>query len=373
VAVRISFLLVAGLILGLVVIPWQATVAQDDQAGADFVEGLSRLNAEIKNNLAGQPSRRVAVVPFMGVDSDYPMVSAFIADQLVTALVSEGEYTIVDSYPLVKLIQEHDVSPLDLTTIEAFNLLKSRYENTSIIVGTITDLDTRVAVMSRVISADSGNFIGGSMVYLDVANEFAALVNKDRPGNQSRSASNDTDQPDSTTVADLTPMETATNKPVKDSGSSQESKPAETKQPVADKPVRVPDMKNESDVTIYNAARDYYQNNKFSSAITTFEKVVERFPDSPYADNAVYWIGESYYSMKNWEKARQQFQRVLDTYPYGNKVPDSTFKRGFAEEKMGQMEKAIFSMEEVIRRFGNAPIAQRAREKLQQLRAASQQ
>lgn len=347
--------------------------AQEEQPDAsDFVIGLNALNNQIKDSLAKQPSRRVTVVPFRGVDNDYPRVSSFLADQLVTALVSGGEFSVMDSAPLSQALDQANVSPLKLASTSQFIHLKPQYENASIVVGTITDLDSKVAVMARIIDGGSGQFTGGAMVYIRVSDEFAALLNDDRPRKQQpQQTETETGGQDAASVS-TEKQDTSTQKPSEVPAEKASTASTEEK-PVTVKETAIPEMTGESDVAIYNQARNYFKEKRFSAAITVFERLISRYPESPYADNAVYWIGESNYSMKRWEEARKQFQRVLDTYPYGNKVPDATFKRGFAEEKLGRLDDAIFSMEEVVRRFGKSQLADMAKAKLQQLRAAKQQ
>lgn len=115
-----------------------------------------------------------------------------------------------------------------------------------------------------------------------------------------------------------------------------------------------------------------FTKNRFAESIAYFQKLLEKFPDSPLADNALYWVGEANYSTKNWKEAHRVFQQVLDKYPYGNKVPASTLKRGYAEEKLGMLKEAIASMEEVVTRFENSEVAIIARKKLQILKARAQ-
>ncbi|MBM3284642.1 MAG: tetratricopeptide repeat protein, partial [Candidatus Aminicenantes bacterium] len=54
---------------------------------------------------------------------------------------------------------------------------------------------------------------------------------------------------------------------------------------------------------LYNTAyADYLQGN-FDLAIDGFKIYRDNFPESPLADNALYWIGECYFSQRNFEAA----------------------------------------------------------------------
>jgi len=358
------------LLLAVAVLPASSAHAQEktDTQASDFVVGLNALNSQVKSALDVQPTNRVIVVPFKGTDSAYPRVSRFLADQLVTSLVSSGDYSILSGEEFHELLQGNDLSPMNIAGTPEFVRLAAQYENASIVVGTITDLDSKVAIMARIINSQSGQFSGGAMVYIKVADEFAALVDKDRPNMETAA-----DEPET--------VDKNENADTKADVEAESKEPESTANPVKAKPetqpqqmqMKAPVMEGESAETIYRTAKqEFFDSGNYSEAIVLFERLVERHPDSDYADNAVYWIGESHYSMKQWQSAREQFQRVLDFYPYGNKVPDATMKRGYAEEKLGLLDEAIFSMEEVIRRFGSTSFADRARDKLQRLRALKQ-
>lgn len=351
------------------------------EEASDFVVGLNALNNQIINGLDQLPSRKVIVLPFADDQGNYSRVSHFLKEQMVTAIAGSQKYQVEDNSELFELITNNNLSPLDMGKSEAFQLLKDRYLNVSIVVGTLTDLSTKYAVMSRIIVGDTGNYGGGATVYLRVEDELATLMGKKVV--RDRTASNpvnmeETSESKPETKPGLKEIDapgTSNTNPVTNANpTTQNSPPVEQDSAVKVMPRQdfVPDVEGKNDLAIYRVGRDMFTKNRFAESIAYFQKLLEKFPDSPLADNALYWVGEANYSTKNWKEAHRVFQQVLDKYPYGNKVPASTLKRGYAEEKLGMLKEAIASMEEVVTRFENSEVAIIARKKLQILKAQAQ-
>jgi len=64
------------------------------------------------------------------------------------------------------------------------------------------------------------------------------------------------------------------------------------------------------------------------------------YPDSSLADNAQYWLGEAYYVNKSFPEAQASFQRVVDRYPQSRKRPDALLKIGFCQYEAKQWDLA---------------------------------
>ena len=351
--------------------------AQQDEMdeASDFVIGLNALNNQILQGLDQLPSRKVIVLPFADSQGNYSKVSHFLKEQMVTAIVGSQKYQIVDNSELFELVTNSNISPLELGKSEQFQLIKDRYLNVSIIVGSLTDLSRKYAVMSRIIVGSTGNYGGGATVYLKAEDELAVLMGQKTP---TRSATSQpaNNQPVNEEQADNKPglkeIEAPANNNSSSTTATQPPANQDNNTKVLPRQEFTPDVQGKDDLAIYRMGRDMFTRNRFLEAIAYFDKLLELFPDSPMADNALYWKGEAKYSTSKWKEAHIIFQQVLDKYPYGNKVPAATLKRGYAEEKLGMLKEAIASMEEVITRFENSEVAVTARKKLQLLRAQVQ-
>jgi tol-pal system protein YbgF len=361
--------------------PASEPTQQDEmEEASDFVVGLNALNNQIITGLDQLPSRKVIVLPFLDSQGNYSKVSHFLKEQMVTAIVGSQKYQIQNNSELFELISNNNISPMDLGKSEQFQLVKDRYLNVSIVVGSLTDLSKKYAVMSRIIVGSTGNYGGGATVYLRAEEEMAVLMGQ-HVAQRITATTPSTDTPDDNNAVNNNPSDIKPGlKEIEapdNNNSSSNSDPNPGAQDnnttkVLPRQEFTPDVQGKNDLAIYRMGRDMFTRKRFMEAIAYFDKLLELFPESPMADNALYWKGEAKYSTRKWKEAHTIFQQLLDKYPYGNKVPAATLKRGYAEEKLGMLTEAIASMEEVITRFENSEVAVTARRKLQLLRAQVQ-
>ena len=118
----------------------------------------------------------------------------------------------------------------------------------------------------------------------------------------------------------------------------------------------------------YTQAKQAFDSQDYWTAMSKFQEVASRFPQSDLVDNAYYWTGEIYYTWKNFPAAIQSFQTVLYSYPQGNKAPDAHVKMGFAYAEMRQYGMAKSILNDVASRYqDNTRIRGLALNKLNQL------
>ncbi|WP_457754892.1 tol-pal system protein YbgF [Thermovibrio ammonificans] len=118
---------------------------------------------------------------------------------------------------------------------------------------------------------------------------------------------------------------------------------------------------------LYRQAFDAMEAGNFDKAQQLFEQLVQQYPDSDLADNALYWIGEIYYSHNDYQTAANYFQQVIDKYPNGNKVPAAMLKLALCYRGMGNTQKAKEILKEVIDKYPGTPEASIAKVKLMEL------
>lgn len=343
--------------------------AKESEA-SDFVIGLNAFNHQILDALEDQPTRRVIVLPFADLEGSTGRAAHYITEQLITAIAATRDFQILDSSPLVLLAKEAGVSPLDLPNSEEYGRASAQYARTSIIVGAVTDLGSRISLMARILKGESGQIAGAAQVYLAMDDEIKALMMIDRESlgidtSQEKELPEEKDAEEETIPERMAKEESQTL-------SESDTQTGETKTDMIAEAVKTTTDRNRDDEALYQSGRDHFEAARYDRAQETFERFLSKFPDSPLADNAVYWIGECYYRQKQMSLALANFQRVLKDYPYGNKVPSAMLKIGYTLEQLGQTDKAIETLEQLIGRFGDTEEAERGRHKLQLLRAAKQ-
>jgi tol-pal system protein YbgF len=119
---------------------------------------------------------------------------------------------------------------------------------------------------------------------------------------------------------------------------------------------------------LYDRGYTLYHQERYVDAETTFQRFLQANGDTDLADNALYWIGESRFARSDWRGALAAFDETAERFPDGNKVPDALLKAGECLVRLGDRERARASFEEVLRRFPASAAAERARERLTQLR-----
>ena len=60
-----------------------------------------------------------------------------------------------------------------------------------------------------------------------------------------------------------------------------------------------------------------------------------KWPDHPYAENALFWRGECYFAKGDYLRASEQFEGVATRFPAGNKAPDALLQLGVCRQKLG--------------------------------------
>ncbi len=87
------------------------------------------------------------------------------------------------------------------------------------------------------------------------------------------------------------------------------------------------------------AYNDYLKGN-YDLAVESFKLYRQQFPESPLADNALYWIGECHYSQRKFEEAIDAFDELILTYPQGDKAAAAHLKKGLSFIELGRKPEA---------------------------------
>jgi tol-pal system protein YbgF len=120
--------------------------------------------------------------------------------------------------------------------------------------------------------------------------------------------------------------------------------------------------------TLYQSAYQAFQAGDLNNARSGFQALLQNFPESDLADNALFWLGEIALKENDLEKAKTFFQGVVDRYPLGNKVPDALYKLGVIEKERGNLSQAQGYFQKVIQEYPWSPVADKAKERMKEIR-----
>jgi len=139
--------------------------------------------------------------------------------------------------------------------------------------------------------------------------------------------------------------------------------PAEAK-PQAAAPVPAPTM---SPQEAYSVAYNDYLKGNYDLAVDSFKLYRQQFPESPLADNALYWIGECRYSQRKFEEAIDAFDELILTYPQGDKAAAAHLKKGLSFIELGRKPEALAALKLLVAKYPLEEEARIAQDKIREL------
>jgi outer membrane protein assembly factor BamD (BamD/ComL family) len=82
----------------------------------------------------------------------------------------------------------------------------------------------------------------------------------------------------------------------------------------------------ESEEKLFEMAAKAEAANRFDEAIRLYDTIIDKYPDSPRVDKALFMSGYiNYEYLNNKDEAMVNFQRVLDEYPNSDLTDDADF------------------------------------------------
>jgi len=114
------------------------------------------------------------------------------------------------------------------------------------------------------------------------------------------------------------------------------------------------------DELLYEEGMELLRERRFSYALDKFTLLVELYPHSELADNALYWAGECCYVQNLPGEALHFFRRVVREYPMGNKVPDALLKMAYLYFSQGEREEGLRLLRDLTSRYPHHPVAEKA-------------
>ena len=113
---------------------------------------------------------------------------------------------------------------------------------------------------------------------------------------------------------------------------------------------------------LFEKGKDYYILKDYNQAISTFQKLINDFPESEHADFAQFYIGCSYYNLSSFQSSIDEFKKVLENYPNSEFNDDAQYYIAYCnEKKLGYYSKALLEYYELIINYPDSMWADDAR------------
>lgn len=101
----------------------------------------------------------------------------------------------------------------------------------------------------------------------------------------------------------------------------------------------------------YDAAFSLLKESRFADAIAMFQKFADAWPQSQLADDAYYMLATAHQFNRENRAALTAFQNVVARYPDSDKTPDALLGIGDIHYNIGAYDEAAKVYREVLRRF----------------------
>ena len=119
----------------------------------------------------------------------------------------------------------------------------------------------------------------------------------------------------------------------------------------------------------YNKAFDTLKGGDYAEAVNAFRQLAGAYPKGQLADNTQYWLGEAYYVMRDYDHAAACFEGVLQGWPNSRKAPDALLKLAYTQFEQKKAGAGRANLQLVITKFPGTDAARLAAERLQKLPA----
>jgi tol-pal system protein YbgF len=164
------------------------------------------------------------------------------------------------------------------------------------------------------------------------------------------------------TVADVAPLPQAQAAPAPE---SLPSAPAHASSAVAHAEAR---SVSTGDRDAYERTLNRFKEGDLDGARQGFAEFLTQHPHSELAPNARFWLGETYYGKKDYTRAIDAYDQVQLNHPASEKVPAALLKKGYAYLALKDRKKAASALKQVIDLYPKTPEANKAVDKLNQLK-----
>jgi tol-pal system protein YbgF len=114
----------------------------------------------------------------------------------------------------------------------------------------------------------------------------------------------------------------------------------------------------------YDRALEQLRARDYAGAADSLRRLAVAFPNGALADNTQYWLGETYYVTKEYDHAAAAFGRVLEYWPNSRKAPDALLKLGYTQLEQGNRAAGRATLQQVPMRYPGTDAARLAGERL---------
>jgi len=114
----------------------------------------------------------------------------------------------------------------------------------------------------------------------------------------------------------------------------------------------------------FDRALKLYKEGKYDRAIAAFKEFKNKYKNSKYVPDAIFYLAESYYNKGEYDKAIINYDYLVNSYQKSDKVPMATYKEGLSFIKMGDKIDGNYLLQKVMKQYPGSKAAQLAKQYL---------
>ncbi len=118
---------------------------------------------------------------------------------------------------------------------------------------------------------------------------------------------------------------------------------------------------------VYDSAFELLKQSRYEDAISMFQSLSTRWPQSELADDAYYWMSEARYVNREFEVALNGFRTVVTQYADSQRVPEALLKIGYIQYDIGAYTEAADTFREILTRFPGHQVTVSAQTRLRRI------
>ena len=122
-----------------------------------------------------------------------------------------------------------------------------------------------------------------------------------------------------------------------------------------------------ADYSLYRYAQIQNLNNRQNESLDILKKLISMFPDSPYAEQALYEIGRNYIKQEKYSEAISTYDRLIAKFPHSAMSRRALAERAMIYNSIGDRQNAIDAYKEIIAKYPHSEEAQVAMQDLKSI------
>jgi len=141
-------------------------------------EGLQDLANQITAGVTKERKQKIGVLPFVELDGRPTMLGAFLSEELTTKLFTAGGFEIVERTLLGKVMAQLKLNASGAIDADQAKQIGKLAGVDAIVTGTITDLQSSIALNCRLIDVLTGRVFGAAQTRIVKDDDIKAVMNR---------------------------------------------------------------------------------------------------------------------------------------------------------------------------------------------------